>query len=101
MSNNTNLIAGIIGGAAAGLAVGMLYAPDKGSETRRKIREKAVDVKDNLVEKTNNIAQKITENIGSGKSELERSLDDVIHNMIHTTYNAITTLENKLEQLKK
>ena len=38
MKNNTNLIAGILSGAAVGLTLGVLYAPDKGSETRKKIR---------------------------------------------------------------
>jgi gas vesicle protein len=33
-------------GFVAGVAVGMLFAPDKGSETRRKISEKGSNLKD-------------------------------------------------------
>ena len=33
-------------GFATGVMVGMLFAPEKGSETRRKISEKGTDLKD-------------------------------------------------------
>ena len=35
-----------IAGAAAGLTLGLLFAPDKGEETRRKLRETAGDAAD-------------------------------------------------------
>jgi gas vesicle protein len=37
---NNNFLPGLLAGAAVGIIVGILFAPDKGSETRRKIREK-------------------------------------------------------------
>ncbi len=43
-NNTTKILLAIIAGAAAGIAIGVLLAPDKGSETRKKIKEKAEDL---------------------------------------------------------
>ena len=39
MKNEEKILIGFIAGAAIGAALGILFAPDKGSETRRKINE--------------------------------------------------------------
>lgn len=43
MANKTKLILGLVGAAAAGVVVGLLLAPDKGTETRKKIKQTATD----------------------------------------------------------
>ncbi len=38
MRNRTKLTLGLLGAVAAGVAIGLMIAPDKGSETRKKIK---------------------------------------------------------------
>ena len=43
MTPTTKVILGLVGAAAAGVIVGLLIAPEKGSETRKKVGETASD----------------------------------------------------------
>ncbi|MEL7585730.1 MAG: YtxH domain-containing protein [Prolixibacteraceae bacterium] len=56
MSRTTNVMVGFLAGAAAGMLAGVLLAPDKGSGTRKKIKNKMQDV-------TGNIAATISDQI--------------------------------------
>ena len=51
MSNNSKLVSALLIGAAAGAVLGLLFAPDKGSETRKKIRKEGEDLLDELSDK--------------------------------------------------
>jgi gas vesicle protein len=51
MNNNTKLIVALLGGAAIGAALGILFAPGKGSDTRRKIFDTAKDLANSLEKK--------------------------------------------------
>ncbi|MBC5842792.1 MAG: YtxH domain-containing protein [Flavobacteriaceae bacterium] len=82
MKNNKALL-GFLGGIAAGALLGVLYAPDKGSKTRKKIKQKggqyADDAKDKAEEILENFSQKYEtlkaeskDLIAQGKSKLGR-----------------------------
>jgi gas vesicle protein len=49
----SNVLLGIVAGAAVGALLGVLFAPDKGSNTRRKISKKGEDFVGGIKEKTN------------------------------------------------
>lgn len=51
MNNNGKILAAVAAGIAAGAVLGILFAPDKGSETRRKINEAGESLADNVKEK--------------------------------------------------
>lgn len=67
----SNIVFGILAGAAAGAILGVLFAPDKGSVTRRKLTRKGEDVVEDLkdtahhmVEEANHLARQATRLVG-------------------------------------
>ena len=48
MNTNSKVLLGILGAAAAGVVIGMLVAPDKGNETRKKLKKTAGEWADSL-----------------------------------------------------
>jgi gas vesicle protein len=49
MKDSKNLIGGLIAGTAMGIAIGMLLAPTSGNETRKKIADGSVKLKDDVM----------------------------------------------------
>ena len=43
MNTKSKMVLGILGAAAAGVVIGMLLAPEKGKETRKKLKKTAED----------------------------------------------------------
>lgn len=70
---NFSIFAAFLGGAALGAAAGILFAPEAGSETRKKIADKssrmAVRVKDALAERGIQISNKDLESISEELKE--------------------------------
>jgi len=63
---------GFLVGAAVGGALGILLAPDKGSETRRKIKEKGADFGESISELGETIKDKVNEMVDGVKESFSR-----------------------------
>jgi gas vesicle protein len=102
MSKNTgNTILAILTGAAIGAGVGILFAPDKGSQTRVKIKEGYKDAQKDLEKKYKELSEEVKTKFSSSKVDFEGSYDDLLSSMSHKTEDVITFLENKLAELKQ
>jgi gas vesicle protein len=67
-SNNAGKVIGaLLLGAAIGGALGILFAPDKGSRTRRKIMDKGEDLTDAMQEKFNDFLEEVKKEIKTVK----------------------------------
>lgn len=73
MNNNSKILLGIIAGAVIGGALGILLAPDKGSETRRKIVEKGNDLGDSLSSFSDTVKDKINDVVDEVKGSFNKT----------------------------
>jgi len=64
------VLLGVLGGVAAGALLGILFAPAKGSETRKKIASKGGDFADSIKEKFDEVIQTISEKFEKVKEEV-------------------------------
>ena len=86
MKTSTKIVLGILGAAAAGVVIGLLVAPEKGSDTRKKIKRTAGDWADSL-----------THLWSSGKEAAENAMDEAASR----AKQAKATAEDKVNKLKE
>lgn len=60
-------VIGLLSGVVAGVIIGILYAPDKGTETRRKIAEKGGEFSDELKSRLHQFGDFVSEKLDSTK----------------------------------
>lgn len=111
MAKTGNTLVALVAGAAIGVAAGMLYAPDSGEKTRKKLKKKAKNAKADLDAKARNAydqlateASKLSGTVNSKATELKGSVSDRLETALSSASykadDAILALENKLEQLR-
>lgn len=66
------VLLGLLAGIAVGATVGVLFAPDKGTATRKKISNKRDNYVEELEEKFNSLIDGATEKFESAKAEAAR-----------------------------
>jgi gas vesicle protein len=67
MNSTSKIIAATLAGVAAGALMGLLFAPDKGEETRRKISEKYTDLSDTIRNKVADLVDTIKKEYSNAK----------------------------------
>lgn len=86
MNDNSKVVVALLAGLAAGAALGILFAPEKGAETRDKlteslkklgdsIRETAATEIDNLVGLKDKVVDNIKNKVKNNESEYQDDLE--------------------------
>jgi gas vesicle protein len=83
MKDNTKVIAALLVGLAAGAALGILFAPDKGNETRDKLAESLKNLGDSIKETASkeidnllDLKNKVVDNIKTKINGVEQEFQD-------------------------
>jgi gas vesicle protein len=69
MNNSTKVVLGVLAGLTAGAALGVLFAPEKGTDTRKKITKKGNDYVDELKDKLDELTEMINDKFESVKAK--------------------------------
>lgn len=59
----------------AGVVIGILVAPDRGSETVKKLRSRLKDYKDQAADKAKDLASKGKEAFQNGRAQMSEAMD--------------------------
>jgi len=78
--NSGKVLLGVLAGAAIGALAGILFAPAKGSKTRKRILKKGEDYSDSLKEKFNELLEVITEKFEKVKEDVANYADKNVGN---------------------
>ncbi len=74
--NAGKILLAVLAGLAAGALIGILFAPEKGIDTRKKITKKGDDYMDSIRDKFEEILSSIKDKYEKGKEEV----NEMIHN---------------------
>ena len=88
MSDNSKVLVGLLAGLAAGAALGLLFAPEKGSDTRDKLSQSLKDfgdsIKDRAADEINNLSalkDKVVDSIKSKIRDVEDEYSSEVENV--------------------
>ena len=110
-SNSGAVLAALLAGAATGVILGLLYAPEEGKETRKKIKAKANDLKDQALDEYDKVSEKVKSEYGNLSDKAKENLDKVVssvkdsyekykHTAANKTSEVVKEVETELDALK-
>lgn len=100
MSNTSKTAIAFLAGIAIGAGLGILFAPDEGSKTRKKLKDGFDEKKDELKKKFDELSSSLKSKLENTQSEIETAVADVAENAGEKSNEIIDSLEKKLADLK-
>lgn len=96
-----NTLVAVITGVVVGLGAGILFAPEEGKKTRKRIKKSFDEQTTNLKGQMDKIAQEVKAKTMSAKGTLEENVETLVSKSSYKADEVISVLEKKLADLKK
>lgn len=100
-SNSGQTFLALLTGAAIGAGIGILYAPDKGTNTREKIGKESKKAQKRIQRKYEQTASQLSEKAQKAKINFEEKLESTLSSASFKADDILAAMEDKLETLRK
>lgn len=98
-SDTTKVVGALVVGAAVGAALGVLFAPKKGSETRQDIADNAKKMSKNLRNKFQGQVDDLKNQVAKAEKFIEDNADNLKNRVEDRVASAKNTVENKVNNV--
>ena len=100
-SNTGQTLIALLTGAVIGAGLGILYAPDKGSETRDKLSKEAKKAQKRLSKQLKETSHTLSEKAQMARLSFEEKLNATLSSASYKADDILLAMEDKLEALRK
>ena len=101
MASAGNTLLALITGAAIGAGLGILYAPESGEETRKKLKSDAQTAQDRLNQRYKETTSNLSDKAKRARADFETRLEETLSSASHKADDILASMESKLDELRK
>ncbi|MFK8266146.1 YtxH domain-containing protein [Capnocytophaga cynodegmi] len=101
MAKTGNVLLALVTGVAIGAGAGILFAPNRGEDTRQKIKDSVDEKTSKLKKKMDKLAREVKGKSSEIKGTLEDNIESLLAKSEYKTEEVINLLDKKLNDLKK
>ena len=102
MANTGSTLLALVTGAAIGAGLGLLYAPDSGEHTRKKLRKDAEDAQSRINKRYKETSSNLSEKAKKARLDFENRLEETLSSasykaddILYAAWNDVRRLEDK------